>query len=67
MKSKLSKIESPKVKKVSDPSKAYCFGCKKMVPIKDPVDSTKQTKTRLVKNRKGTCPECGTKVSGIIG
>jgi hypothetical protein len=62
-----SKSESPKVKKVSDPSKAYCFKCKMMVTIKDPVDSIKQTKIRLVKNRKGTCPKCGTKVSGIIG
>jgi hypothetical protein len=62
-----SKSPSPSPKKKSDSSKAYCFKCKKMVTIKDPVDSEKQTKTRLVKNRKGTCPDCGTKVSGIIG
>lgn len=47
--------------------KAWCMKCKKMVDVKDPVEGKYDLKTRgKRRNVRGTCIECGTKVSAIL-
>lgn len=45
-------------------SEARCMRCRKQVEIKNPQEAVLKNNLRALK---GVCPNCGTKVSRIIG
>jgi hypothetical protein len=67
-KKKHTTVKSKKVHRKLKPDEAWCVHreCKGPVVMKNPVEFTKQTKNRLVKMKKGTCPK-GHNVYRLVG